>query len=603
MDLPSNPGSTSEAGTAGKISETASIGIEGVADSTLDPTLEEDGPPCDPAHRPGPDPIRGRKLPPADPWRRVRLVVPPVLITLSLAVALAWSNQLESGTSGPTLAGDDRPSVVAGEPSPSMLAAVRQVTPGSSEGDRVITVGPTQDGTTAPDTAVAASPTVPDGSAPSGSIPAETEIEVDGSEVGYGSGTTTGAAGQAAGPTTVDISEAPTVDTTGPPTVDITTGATAETAVPRPPDPPARVFPVNRADRLSTAALVDLVEASNITNVADFLSALPPFMGESYVLMEESRSRHQASTEYPRLIMYGPDARMLIGVSSHPLDPLREVVELAELDEATGLWRFSQLDFRNAFRHDTSTESCAGCHGSPQRPIWGAYPNWPGAFAGQDERLSGGQADSLLALKADPIDRFHTLAFPSDHSIANNGQLYLPTRQYGYANTSFNFELNAAVADGLARRIIGHPNWESDGHHLMAMQWRCDGRYDPASRDALYNRFGIDGNNDFRLESPVFEARADQRDEYDWNQGSTGLDRSVAFRTLDLAARQDRELAAIVESDRLFVDLSNAWFGVLGAERSAFLRSNGIYEIDFRPQNLGGGFVSQVCAHLEGKGA
>ncbi len=385
--------------------------------------------------------------------------------------------------------------------------------------------------------------------------------------------------------------------------VDTTTGATDEVVVPRPPDRPARVFPVNRADRLSTAALVDLVKGSDITNVADFLSALPPFMGESYVLMEESRSRHQASTEYPRLIMYGPDARMLIGVSSHPLDPLREVVELAELDEATGLWRFSQLDFRNAFLHDTSTESCAGCHGSPQRPIWGEYPNWPGAFAGQDERLSGSQVSSLLALKADPIDRFHHLVFPSDHSIANNGQLYLPTRQYGYANTSFNFELNAAVADGLARRIIGHPNWESDGHHLMAMQWRCDGRYDPASRDALYNRFGIDGNNDFQLESPVFEATADQRDEYDWNQGSTGLDRSVAFRTLDLAARQDRELAAIVESDRLFVELSNAWFGVLGAERSAFLRSNGIYEIDFRPQNLGGGLVSQVCAHLKGKGA
>ncbi len=159
------------------------------------------------------------------------------------------------------------------------------------------------------------------------------------------------------------------------------------------------------------------------------------------------------------------------------------------------------------------------------------------------------------------------------------------------------------MADGIARRIINHANWEAEGYRLLAMQWDCARNIDAAGIDAMYNRFGIDGNNDFQLESPLFEAKAGQRDEYDWNQGSTGLDNSVAFRTLDLASQLDPGLGAIVGADQQFIDFSNYWFNILGAQRSEFLRTNGIYETDFRPQNLSGAFVGRVCDYLASKGA
>ncbi|MGI9616136.1 MAG: hypothetical protein ACR2QO_24695 [Acidimicrobiales bacterium] len=521
------------------------------------------------------------------PWLRHRWIIPTVVVTLCALVAVVWSTTRHSESSGPLVASDDAPTV-AGEPSPSIVAAAEAATPyaqsdGGANADQVAAIPvPTPD------------------AASSGSSDAAGDAAEPSATAGYGS--SNGAPAPAADPPGggapyVAPSDGDPSTSPGP------APAPGSTPVPPPPPAPTRVFPVNQAQRLTTAQLVDLVDSNNITNVADFLSALPPYMGESFTLMEETRSRHQASIEYPRLIMYGPDARILLGVSSHPLDPLREVVEVAELDEATGLWRFSQFDFRAAFVHDTNTESCAGCHGSPLRPIWGEYPNWPGAFAGQDERLSGGQAAALMDIKYNPFDRFHHLVFPSDHSIQNNGQLYLPSRQYGYANTSFNFELNAAVADGIARRIINHPNWASEGYRLLAVQWGCGGNAGAAGIDALYNRFGVDGNNDFQLESPVFEAQAGQRDEYDWNQGSTGLDDSVAFRTLDLAAQRDPGLDAVVSADQLFVDFSNYWFNTLGAERSEFLRVNGIYETDFRPQNLSGAFVGRVCNYLATNGA
>ncbi len=512
----------------------------------------------------------------AVPWYLHRLVPQAVVVAFCALGAITWSGSLHSEAPAPLVAGVDV-SVLAGEPTPSIVAAAKAATPGAvSSSDAAPTPGAVE---ARPGPFTLTDPDDPNAYTPPDSAAIGAVDPVGGPAVGAGDGATnrTGQTGAVPTPTPA--------------------------AVPPPPDRPTRVFPVNQAKRLSTAQLVTMVEENKITNVADFLSALPPFMGESYTLMEESRSRHQASTEYPRLIMYGPDARILIGVSSHPSDPLREVVEIAELDEDTGLWRFSQFDFTNAFFHDTNAESCAGCHGFPQRPIWGEYPNWPGAFAGSDERLAGGQSTTLMRLKSDPLDRFHHVVFPSDHSIQNNGQFYLPTRQYGYANTSFNFELNAAVADGIARRIIGHPNWATEGYRMLTAQWDCSRNLNAAQIDAMYNRFGIDGNNDFQLESPVFEAKASQRDEYDWNQGSTGLDNSVAFRTLDLAAQQDPGLAAIVDADQLFVDFSNYWFNILGADRSAFLQANGIYETDFRPQNLGGGFVGRVCDYLASKGA
>lgn len=529
------------------------------------------------------DPGRRSLVPWLHPrWLPHRWIVQLTVVALCALAAIVWSSSPRSAAPDSLVAGVNT-STVAGEPSSSIIDATEAATAGELvvDGDRG------QATSDVADTSESSQATVVGGGGDGDSD--------GGSDRGGSSGTDDSSTGDnTAGDIGTPGGGAAAADETG----DDPAAAVPAAPIIR----PTRTFPVNQTDRLTTAGLVTMVENNQITTVADFLSALPRYMGESYTLMEDSRSRHRASTEYPRLIMYGPDARMLIGVSSHPLDPLREVVELAELDDTTGLWRFSQFDFRNAFVHDTNTESCAGCHGSPQRPIWGEYPDWPGAFAGRDERLAGGQAATLMNLKADPLDRFHQLAFPSDHSIQNNGQFYLPTREYGYANTSFNFELNAAVADGIARRIVTHPSWGTDGYRLLASQWDCGRRNDSASIDALYNLFGIDGNNDFQLESPVFEAKDDQRNEYDWNQGSTGLDDSVAFRTLDLAADLDPELGAVVNANQLFVDFSNYWFNILGAERAEFVRNYGIYEIDFRPQNLGGGFVGQVCNYLATNG-
>src|SRR5262249_2377892 len=86
--------------------------------------------------------------------------------------------------------------------------------------------------------------------------------------------------------------------------------------------------------------------AQKPTSVRAWPRPRPASMGESFTLMETSRSRHAASRERPRIIMYGTDARFLVAASTDPADRLYEVLEMAELDEASGKWRFRDLDMR-----------------------------------------------------------------------------------------------------------------------------------------------------------------------------------------------------------------------------------------------------------------
>ena len=354
---------------------------------------------------------------------------------------------------------------------------------------------------------------------------------------------------------------------------------------------------------LSIAGIDYYVHANGTRSIEELLDALPDRMGESFVLMEESRSRHRASIDHPRIIMYGVDARFILSVSDHPEDPLREVAEMAKLDPETGQWLFRALDFTSGEPEMGADDlSCRGCHGDPVRPIWGSYPNWPGAFAGSDEDLSGGQVNSLMQLKAEQAnsDRFHRLVFPSDHSIRNNRQLYLPSRSYGYANTAFNSELAVAAADGMTTRMMASPEWENVCYDLLQAQW-CGGSIDDLVR--LYGRLGLNGPNDFQLAQPIAESTGTGYDTFGWNQGSTGLDDVVAFRVLDRVAATDSALSdtlASVEPKRS--DWIAYWFELRGEARREWLAGEfDLYDYDLRPQELIPRARGPLCAYLENR--
>ena len=334
-----------------------------------------------------------------------------------------------------------------------------------------------------------------------------------------------------------------------------------------------------------------------ITNVRDLLSELPASMRESYVLMEDTRSRHLSELEHPRLIMYGVDARFLMSAGGVPEDPLYEVIEMAELDSATGEWIFRALDFEQSPPAlSSSDDSCIGCHGDPVRPIWGNYPDWPGAFGANENHLTADQVEVMMRLLSDQeqTSRYHHLALPSEHSVANNRSFYLPTRSYGYANTAFNFELVVAQSDGLVTRMSFAEGWDELRYDLVAAYW-C-GRGSAAD---VFAALGLNGPNDFQLNGPVFEAEPGG---FGWNQGSTGLDDVVIFRVIDRIAADDPAMAdALSAAEPTRSQWVRHWFDLRGEPRAQWLRDFDLYDYDLRPQELLPAVSGEMCSYLEAR--
>ena len=241
------------------------------------------------------------------------------------------------------------------------------------------------------------------------------------------------------------------------------------------PDPP----PLAGTPELSVAGIKTFVDQHGLSSVAELLGSLPPAMQKNYTMIDQTRTSLPSSVEHPRLIMFGSDARFLIAVGSHPSDHMRETVDMAELDDQSGLWIFRSLDMdTNPPRLADNDTACQACHGSPPRPIWGTYPDWPGAFGPRHDRLTSSQAQTLNRLVDTQAltDRFHSLELVDQRDRyrrpwLGGDILTLPGRVYPYTNTIFNMELGTAVADGIYKRLKSSPLYRELREELLVLSY------------------------------------------------------------------------------------------------------------------------------------
>ena len=337
------------------------------------------------------------------------------------------------------------------------------------------------------------------------------------------------------------------------------------------PPPPAGTVPTD------IQGLHQFVLDEGLRTVEQVLQGLPPAMKRSYVLMEASGTGRPADVQRPRLLLFGSDARFLVAIGSHPDDPLRATIDLAQLDDDTGFWTFAAVDMsRSPPVLDADDTACRGCHGSPPRPVWGSYPNWPGAFGPETDRITEEQAASLRAFHAmaqgvpqDPVypsDRFASLEYHDRSGSAQAGDIFfLPGRRYPYANTVLNLELGFAVADGVYRRMTNHPRWALLRESLLFTNY-CDRQLpgywgseglaavhelllalgsDVAIRHHLdlFPALGIDPDHDFSVHRLVGEV-PDPR----WSAAGEGVFGLIDLLVVDELIEADPEILALLEA-------------------------------------------------------
>jgi cytochrome c553 len=166
--------------------------------------------------------------------------------------------------------------------------------------------------------------------------------------------------------------------------------------------------PSVQAGSFDFAALQTLLRSQDIGSVEQLLAALPAPQRARYALVFNSRSLQGATPELPRVILFGPDARLILTFNGSPAQRGFRVVETMEFDDAGKEFRLRELVFPERAAgadqvqvSEVNPTHCARCHGAPPRPVWDSFPLWPGAYGERyGARLTARERAGLAAFLA-----------------------------------------------------------------------------------------------------------------------------------------------------------------------------------------------------------
>lgn len=127
--------------------------------------------------------------------------------------------------------------------------------------------------------------------------------------------------------------------------------------------------------RLTYAGLREMIRSRRIQTVEDLLAALPAsFRNGHFALIPRSGSAQASSPTEPRVLLFGEDARLIIGYRSARTGTGAETLEIMEWDPAQAQYRPREIVLGRPPRFHENPENCARCHGTDTHLIWGGGP-------------------------------------------------------------------------------------------------------------------------------------------------------------------------------------------------------------------------------------
>lgn len=245
----------------------------------------------------------------------------------------------------------------------------------------------------------------------------------------------------------------------------------------------ALAAPAAHADDFGFAALAALIRTHDVGTVEELLAALPEPQRRDYALMFDSRSLQAASLENPRVILYGPDARLVLTFNGVAAQRGFRAVETLEFDTATREFRLRELEFPEgpggaaAVRlSEANPARCTRCHGSPPRPLWDSFPLWPGAYGERygvslSARERAGLARFLAQQAAHPRYRYLLdVARYADSGTFRSraGSQYAATIREP-PNAELSADLGKLQFEAIAARLRRQPAFASYSYALLGL--------------------------------------------------------------------------------------------------------------------------------------
>jgi hypothetical protein len=253
-------------------------------------------------------------------------------------------------------------------------------------------------------------------------------------------------------------------------------------------------YAVGEPSPIDMESLSKAINEGKFKTLEEFVEWLPLECRKFYTLVYKSRSLQSASYKYPRVITPCSQARpgFILSFTGDPKGHGRNSVEILETDPQTFQMRAAEVVFeqntlgRPVARLTHNPEKCAECHGSPLRPIWDRYPNWPGAYDSRLRKLplnskewQGYEKFKSIRSK-DPIygklvpfveninqkDNTVTLGVSSPDSYAG-------TETVSFNSNFANYHLSTLHNYSIASDVIHHPDFDKYKFALIASEFKC----------------------------------------------------------------------------------------------------------------------------------
>jgi hypothetical protein len=215
-----------------------------------------------------------------------------------------------------------------------------------------------------------------------------------------------------------------------------------------------------------------------VKTVEELLQRLPEAYRTYFVLQYDSHSNHSSNATHPRVIFFGPDAKLLLALSGLPSDSFYDTAEMIEYEPATASYAFYSIHFKTQepAQVEVNPTDCLRCHGADPKPNWEPYSLWPGAFGSLHDRILPGTREHhsfeefLKGYQDSPRYRFLPRPFHVEiQDSPGNKKYYLWNGGVG-PGSSLSILLGFLNRDRIAKKLVA-----SDRHS----------RYRPALTAAL----------------------------------------------------------------------------------------------------------------------
>jgi hypothetical protein len=259
-----------------------------------------------------------------------------------------------------------------------------------------------------------------------------------------------------------------------------------------------------------------------VDSVEELVPLLPKELRANFTFVYKSRSpfHDSISPDYPRVILFTNDARFVLTFTGDERKPGANLLESLSFDEESARFRLRAYLLpaaeRSGWKPSPEAANCSRCHGADARPIFDAYPLWPGFYGSQQDtfprdRLGDKEYRDYKRFLAGPAKSgvYRGLIFPAGSAASP----YLDPRHFDpnmvqvpaeplrfFPNTRFGMALTELNRQRIYRKLTEGKDFAANEKPLLAELLQCRSSRAPPIRIVKTIKARLRRENAARLE-------------------------------------------------------------------------------------------------------